>query len=163
MNNNNNNNYKTLKVTGIMDILFGIVMCSVGFYGLDEISDRLFKSEEAEFYSTICVWLGVVCIISGILFVIAANSQEKKALQDMYNHVNHMHQHNVYESQITNYKICSNCGDTNDIKANYCRNCSNKLDNNKIVSRGQNCWVCPKCGNVNQNYVGTCGCGEVKP
>ena len=24
-------------------------------------------------------------------------------------------------------------------------------------------WVCPKCGRKNQNYVGTCGCGEVKP
>ncbi len=24
-------------------------------------------------------------------------------------------------------------------------------------------WQCPKCGRINQNYVGTCGCGEVKP
>ena len=24
-------------------------------------------------------------------------------------------------------------------------------------------WKCPKCGRVNQNYVGTCGCGEIKP
>lgn len=24
-------------------------------------------------------------------------------------------------------------------------------------------WKCPKCGRINQNYVGTCGCGEVKP
>ena len=24
-------------------------------------------------------------------------------------------------------------------------------------------WLCPKCGKVNQNYVGTCGCGEPKP
>ena len=24
-------------------------------------------------------------------------------------------------------------------------------------------WKCPKCGKINQNYVGTCGCGEVKP
>ncbi|MBQ8573099.1 MAG: hypothetical protein IJ451_06515 [Ruminococcus sp.] len=24
-------------------------------------------------------------------------------------------------------------------------------------------WVCPQCGKINQNYVGTCGCGQVKP
>lgn len=24
------------------------------------------------------------------------------------------------------------------------------------------CWQCPKCGRVNKNYVGTCGCGERK-
>lgn len=24
-------------------------------------------------------------------------------------------------------------------------------------------WKCPKCGKINQNYVGTCGCGESKP
>lgn len=27
----------------------------------------------------------------------------------------------------------------------------------------QNEWLCPKCGKINANYVGTCGCGEVKP
>lgn len=24
-------------------------------------------------------------------------------------------------------------------------------------------WKCPNCGNVNSNYVGTCGCGTLKP
>ncbi|MGN0557898.1 MAG: hypothetical protein ACI4IS_00405 [Acutalibacteraceae bacterium] len=24
-------------------------------------------------------------------------------------------------------------------------------------------WICPKCGKVNQNNVGSCGCGEQKP
>ena len=23
-------------------------------------------------------------------------------------------------------------------------------------------WKCPSCGRINQNYVGTCGCGQVK-
>ena len=28
---------------------------------------------------------------------------------------------------------------------------------------GENEWKCPGCGKINQNYVGTCGCGERKP
>lgn len=36
---------------------------------------------------------------------------------------------------------------------------SNKSKN--IASSNE--WKCPNCGRVNQNYVGTCGCGEVKP
>ncbi len=24
-------------------------------------------------------------------------------------------------------------------------------------------WKCPNCGRINQSYVGTCGCGQVKP
>ncbi len=28
---------------------------------------------------------------------------------------------------------------------------------------GYNEWKCPNCGRVNQNYVGTCGCGTKKP
>lgn len=27
----------------------------------------------------------------------------------------------------------------------------------------ENEWKCPKCGKINQNYVGTCGCGTNKP
>lgn len=33
----------------------------------------------------------------------------------------------------------------------------------KPAAPGTNEWACPQCGKVNQNYVGTCGCGEEKP
>ncbi|WP_294467715.1 hypothetical protein [uncultured Ruminococcus sp.] len=36
------------------------------------------------------------------------------------------------------------------------RNSATKNDDTKT-------WVCPKCGKINQNYVGSCGCGEIKP
>jgi len=28
---------------------------------------------------------------------------------------------------------------------------------------GENQWRCPSCDRVNENYVGTCGCGQPKP
>ena len=31
------------------------------------------------------------------------------------------------------------------------------------IEPGENEWKCPECGKINQNYVGTCGCGAAKP
>ncbi len=31
------------------------------------------------------------------------------------------------------------------------------------VEPTENEWKCPVCGTINQNYVGTCGCGEARP
>ena len=31
------------------------------------------------------------------------------------------------------------------------------------IEPGENEWKCPDCGKINQNYVGTCGCGAAKP
>ena len=40
-----------------------------------------------------------------------------------------------------------------------------KADKNAKPERvaGENEWKCPNCGKINQNYVGTCGCGAAKP
>lgn len=31
------------------------------------------------------------------------------------------------------------------------------------VISGDDEWVCPNCGKVHKNYVGSCGCGQIKP
>lgn len=33
---------------------------------------------------------------------------------------------------------------------------------NQNRTAGPNEWKCSKCGTINQNYVGTCGCGQLK-
>lgn len=45
-------------------------------------------------------------------------------------------------------------------------NCDTKQKSGVPVSQrtqGIGEWICPNCGKIHQNYVGTCGCGEVKP
>lgn len=40
---------------------------------------------------------------------------------------------------------------------------TNSTSNSKHTTTHENEWVCPNCGSINQNYVGTCGCGTKKP
>lgn len=54
--------------------------------------------------------------------------------------------------------VCPKCGKRN--TSQYCSNCSTK---NPAREAGKNEWKCTACGKINQNYVGTCGCGQVKP
>ncbi len=36
-------------------------------------------------------------------------------------------------------------------------------NNQSTKQAAPNEWKCPACGVINQNYVGTCGCGQTKP
>ena len=40
---------------------------------------------------------------------------------------------------------------------------NNRTYANRAANSSSGIWRCSKCGRVNQNYVGTCGCGEIKP
>lgn len=60
-------------------------------------------------------------------------------------------------------KTCANCGTENSGTSNHCYKCGKAFQsqtNNNITGSE---WKCPSCGQINQNYVGTCGCGQVKP
>lgn len=49
--------------------------------------------------------------------------------------------------------------DRNSEKSNQ----TNYINNSVSRTPSTNEWKCYKCGKINQNYVGTCGCGETKP
>ena len=57
---------------------------------------------------------------------------------------------------------CSKCNTNNSSSVRHCVVCGNSRVVQKDKQAGENEWKCPKCGRVNQNYVGTCGCGELK-
>lgn len=37
-----------------------------------------------------------------------------------------------------------------------------KEGNAAVATPSKGEWKCPKCGKINSNYVGTCGCGQLK-
>lgn len=63
----------------------------------------------------------------------------------------------------TSTKICRNCGCYISPSASTCSNCGTATKAKMPITSASNEWRCPKCGRVNQNYVGTCGCGQFKP
>ena len=53
--------------------------------------------------------------------------------------------------------------DTSKPLTEYIQTAVNSIQSKLEKEPTENEWKCPKCGKINQNYVGTCGCGEIKP
>lgn len=66
---------------------------------------------------------------------------------------------------VNNLTWLCDCGNINGSHITYCPNCGNKarVSYNKNPVAGADEWLCPKCGRINKNYVGSCGCGERRP
>lgn len=58
---------------------------------------------------------------------------------------------------------CPNCGEENGYNNDYCYKCKTYLNHKRLSPDYSRSWKCSNCGKINQHYVGTCGCGEVKP
>lgn len=118
------------------------------------------SSKAVEMYSTlfyIFIVLGIIFLILSIVMFCAGESSKSE-------NTNVNSKENT-EKDKPRFVECPNCGELNSSNNSKCFKC--KTDLSAIIIKRQtvasNEWVCPKCGRKNQNYVGTCGCGEVKP
>lgn len=118
------------------------------------------SSKAVEMYSTlfyIFIVLGIIFLILSIVMFCAGESSKSE-------NTNENSKENT-EKDKPRFVECPNCGELNSSNNSKCFKC--KTDLSAIIIKRQtvasNEWVCPKCGRKNQNYVGTCGCGEVKP
>ena len=57
--------------------------------------------------------------------------------------------------------ILEHLEDLKDSNATMSTTIKNDIESKKKPSKGE--WKCPNCGKINQNYVGSCGCGTPKP
>ncbi len=80
---------------------------------------------------------------------------------------NPKHSKAVYSVKVkpTGTWTCPKCGIENDGSSNSCKMCGAIITSEALESNSanNNTWICPNCGKINQNYVGTCGCGQIKP
>lgn len=114
--------------------------------------NELWNSEE--FFTFFMLGIAVVGIIIAIIIAVKINNNKTTSNYDR-NFLN--------SNENTSTKICRNCGCYVSPSASTCSNCGTATKAKMPITNKGYEWRCPKCGKVNQNYVGTCGCGEVKP
>ncbi len=108
-------------------------------------------------------YLGILLIICGVVDVIVAlvkylidsHSNCTTASADKKNNIKTVESCDMFT-------ICSKCGEMNGKNNMHCFKCGNSLITSKQPKNIEG-WVCPQCNKENMNYVGTCGCGQVKP
>ncbi|MEE3439454.1 MULTISPECIES: zinc ribbon domain-containing protein [Ruminococcus] len=118
------------------------------------------SSKAVEMYSTlfyIFIVLGIIFLILSIVMFCAGESSKSE-------NTNVNSEENA-EKDKPRFIACPKCGELNSSNNTKCFKCKTDLIEiiNKKETKTSNVWICPKCGRENQNYVGTCGCGEVKP
>lgn len=170
---NNRNGIPAMVICGIIITLFAFFIV----FGV------VFKGEHPESGETFFgIILSLIPAITSIIVASSISNSLDEKENEIYeleekmrkhssgnNHLNTSHISNCSSSNPTSSQWTCVCGSTNAATNNYCKNCGKKREvslqevaySNKRV--GTNEWLCSKCGRVNQNYVGTCGCGEGKP
>lgn len=118
------------------------------------------SSKAVEMYSIlfyIFIVLGIIFLILSIVMFCAGESSKSEDTNDNS-------KENI-EKDKPRFIACPKCGELNSSNNTKCFKCKTDLTEiiNKKETKTSDVWICPKCGRENQNYVGTCGCGEVKP
>ena len=119
------------------------------------------NTKAVEWYS----FLFYVFIVVGIIFLIAAIVMFCVGESSNDDSTSSQNDKTSKNSDKPRFVECPNCGELNSSNNTKCFKCKTDLTEiiNKKETKTSNVWICPKCGRENQNYVGTCGCGEVKP
>lgn len=143
-------------VSGIASIILAIITKNVANnsshskHNMYFMGNYIGRSSWGEIYD-ILFWL---FLIIGIVLIITAIAVYSIQSED----------NNTNVDNSNCFIKCPKCGETNGKHNAQCYKCKAKLSANPInQAMDTSEWVCPKCGKTNSYYVGTCGCGEVKP
>ncbi len=117
------------------------------------------------------IFLGLFFWILGLVFLGRIKSVESEGNKEYERYL--ISCSTNQNSNDTGAWMCSKCGRYNENSRLLCCQCSEPkpyviIQRVNKPQRGNNTvdvdsWICPNCGIQNKNYVGTCGCGEVKP
>ena len=141
--------------TGIctVNFIYGLIRLmlesSVGRY---DLNDGYKIETRALFWGSLLVLIAVLIVYSIVRKMLIYN------LENSADEIDSSIQNSSQTVFTDSYWDCPNCGTTMNKKDIYCHKCGTS----KFKQPSENEWKCPKCGKINQNYVGTCGCGEVK-
>ncbi|MBE6794131.1 MAG: zinc ribbon domain-containing protein [Ruminococcaceae bacterium] len=151
---------KYFRIQGTIVIIVGIVLGIIlGNYYKIDIDDSYYRETYVFNFWMFLLISGITDVLGSLLIGVATiidkldNNVPLKSNTVGSNPVN---------GGTSSVRICRNCGATISPSATVCTTCGANLKV-RAAAPSQNAWICPKCGRENQNYVGTCGCGEIKP
>lgn len=152
----------------VMEIIFDVIGTIIIFVNAKELVEYHSRYDEPRLI--FFVFLGVFFWILGLIFLCLIKKVEANGNREYEYYL--MSYSENRNSDTPSSWICPKCGSYNECSRLLCSKCSEPkpyvITRHNIVQRqnnnvNANSWICPNCGRQNQNYVGTCGCGEVKP
>lgn len=152
----------------VMEIIFDVIGTIIIFMNTKDLVEYHSRYDEPRLI--FFVFLGVFFWILGLIFLCLIKKVEANGNREYeYYLISYSENRN---SDTPSSWICPKCGSYNEYSRLLCSKCSEPkpyvITRHNSVQRqnnnvNANSWICPNCGRQNQNYVGTCGCGEVKP
>lgn len=140
---------------GTLYFLVGIIMSIGGFIG-----GIVFGSNTDNFGFCLLEWLStfiVVIIYFGIGIILSNQETILGKIQYLLDHSD-----NLSKSRLSDIEL-KQTNTSNTISSGLNSSADSSQRAPQSAEPAFNEWKCPKCGAINQNYVGTCGCGERKP
>lgn len=100
-------------------------------------------------------WMSqVLCKLENIEKALGADGENETLLSGINNLINNT------KNAVSNQNVA---GSSTSANTNTTVNRSYNAVPPENREAGANEWKCPNCGKINQNYVGSCGCGQTKP
>lgn len=142
---------KTNLIQGIIYCAQGIILDAFALYAVIPTLGSLwlgdlYKNEKSVAIFTLIIWIGVSIGASIVLSI-----GKTKLLECFSDSSNAVPNTPTYSATTT----ASIFKDTNSTTI--------PTTTAAPVTPSNNEWKCPNCGKINQNYTGTCGCGQLKP
>ena len=136
-------------------ILFNIVGAFIG---------SVIEEEKYEYFisgkyiaSDIDIFVCLMCFVTGTIMMFIANKNYQN--NENSKNIPIVNSYQQATPVTTNYWNCPKCGSSMHKNDRFCQKCGTSKP---VAKAGAGEWVCPSCGRINQNYVGTCGCGARK-
>lgn len=148
-----------MRVVGIILMCISAAIDVISFFKVMSINTM----KEAESFHRLLI-IGTIAFFVGLVLTLVGRNKYQKNQYIATESASFGEKLSSISAENDSKWCCKHCGQWNEKSLTICLNCGEKKavksTPNKSVAANE--WKCSKCGKINQNYVGTCGCGQTK-